>query len=157
MSRPDTGSHLHARARACDQSPRSVGWAALYPRAGKDVASRCQLPLMTSAPCRLPQTRGAARSADWSSGSCTTLPRTGLPTPCWMTEGVRTFLMITLPHAVSRYLSDFRIAAIFVSSSGVIGVATPRYLSRRSAVACWWCTDRASAEAVLVAIGESTP
>ena len=65
--------------------------------------------------------------------------------------------MITLPHAVSRYLSDFRIAAIFVSSSGVIGVATPRYLSRRSAVACWWCTDRASAEAVLVAIGESTP
>jgi hypothetical protein len=65
--------------------------------------------------------------------------------------------MITLPRAVADYLSEFHLAAIYISSGGKIGVATPARLSRLGPVVVWWVRDRATAEQILTAIGTRHP
>jgi hypothetical protein len=65
--------------------------------------------------------------------------------------------MIELPsRAVHDYLLQFGVAAVFITSTGKIGVA--RNLSRACPiVSAWWVQDRATAEQILVAVGEHPP
>ena len=65
--------------------------------------------------------------------------------------------MIELPsRAVRDYLGQFGVAATFVTSTGKLGAG--RNLARAAPVeVAWWVFDRASAEAVLTAVGEEHP
>jgi hypothetical protein len=61
-------------------------------------------------------------------------------------------------RAVRDYLAGFRIACVYVTGSGRIGVATPCGLGRAGPIArAWWSRDRATAEQVLIAVGETYP
>jgi hypothetical protein len=64
--------------------------------------------------------------------------------------------MIELPSRGERdYLAQFGVTAVYVTSSGKLGVG--RDLARGGAIAAWWARDIATAEAVLVAIGAACP
>jgi hypothetical protein len=59
-------------------------------------------------------------------------------------------------RAVRDYLAQFGVVAIYVTSTGTLGVG--RDLARAAPIAAaWWVRDRHTAEQILVAIGEEQP
>ena len=59
-------------------------------------------------------------------------------------------------RAVCDYLAQFGVVAIYITSTGILGVG--RDLSRAAPIAAaWWVRDRRTAEQIIMAIGEEQP